>query len=101
LAPYLRPEVTNRVLPTVIGAREFFRDPVGHRAFLAHQNVDYIILLRPNVRIGNVPPYSTHVNAIVSLPGARVISESRSVKVIAIGSSATETTAVQPRRCPI
>ena len=100
LAPYLRPEVTNRVLPTVIEARKFFRDPDAHRAFLARERVDYIVLVRPNAQMGSLPPYGTARGKIESLPGARVISESPSVRVIALGPSARRKTALQPRRCP-
>ncbi len=101
LAPYLRPEVTKRVLPTVIGAKQFFHDPKAHRNFLAREQVDYIVVLRPGRKTGSLHPFPTDVDAIASLRGVHEISESGGVEIFAVGPTGTTATAAQPRRCPI
>ena len=101
LAPYLRPEIMKRVLPTVIGAKQFFRDPSAHRAFLVREKIGYLVVLRRRLRVGSRPPFRTNVRAIASLPGLHAISSSRGVTIFAVGSSAKTETAAPPRRCPI
>ena len=43
MAPYLRPSVLRRVLPIVLGAHRFFRDPAANRAFIENQHVDVVL----------------------------------------------------------
>jgi hypothetical protein len=50
--PYLRPDELHSVLRTVLAAHAFFLQPAKHRAFLADQAVDYVLLVK-DVRIGN------------------------------------------------
>lgn len=101
LAPYLRPEVTKRVLPTVIGAKQFFQDPKANRNFLIREQVDYIIVLRLGRQTGSLHPFPTDVDAIASLRGVHEISESPGVQIFAVGPTGRTATAAQPRRCPI
>ena len=45
MAPYLRPPVLRRVLPIVLGAKAFFRDPASNRAFIENQHVDAVLVV--------------------------------------------------------
>ena len=45
MAPYLRPSVLRRVLPIVLGAKAFFRDPASNRAFIENQHVDAVLVV--------------------------------------------------------
>jgi len=51
MAPYLRPTVLRRVLPIVLGAHRFFRDPIGNRAFIENQHVDVVVAVA-GARVG-------------------------------------------------
>lgn len=54
MAPYLRPPVLRRVLPIVLGAHRFFRDPASNRAFIENQNVDVVVAVA-GARVGGRP----------------------------------------------
>ena len=43
MAPYLRPSVLRRVLPVVLGAKAFFKDPLANRAYIDRQRVDVVV----------------------------------------------------------
>jgi len=51
MAPYLRPPVLRRVLPIVLGAHRFFRDPLANRAFIENQHVDVVVAVA-GARVG-------------------------------------------------
>jgi hypothetical protein len=51
MAPYLRPTVLRRVLPVVLGAHRFFRDPASNRAFIENQHVDVVVAVA-SARVG-------------------------------------------------
>ena len=51
MAPYLRPPVLRRVLPIVLGAHRFFRDPAANRAFIENQHVDVVVAVA-GARVG-------------------------------------------------
>jgi hypothetical protein len=51
MAPYLRPPVLRRVLPIVLGAHRFFRDPLENRAFIENQHVDVVVAVA-TARVG-------------------------------------------------
>ncbi|MGH3138693.1 MAG: hypothetical protein ACRDQE_03085 [Gaiellales bacterium] len=54
MAPYLRPPVLRRVLPIVLGAHRFFRDPASNRAFIENQHVDVVVAVA-GARVGGRP----------------------------------------------
>jgi hypothetical protein len=54
MAPYLRPPVLRRVLPIVLGAHRFFRDPASNRAFIENQHVDVVVAVA-GARMGGRP----------------------------------------------
>ena len=54
MAPYLRPPVLRRVLPIVLGAHRFFRDPASNRAFIENQKVDVVVAVA-GARVGGRP----------------------------------------------
>ena len=54
MAPYLRPPVLRRVLPIVLGAKAFFRDPAASRAFIENQHVD-VVLVVAGPKVGGRP----------------------------------------------
>ena len=101
LAPYLRPEIMARVLPTLIGAREFFHDPRAHRAFLARENIDYIVVLKRKMLVGSLPPFPTDADAIAALPGVHEVYSSQPVTIFAVGPGQSATKESQPGRCPV
>jgi hypothetical protein len=104
MAPYLRPQIMARVLPVLVGAREFFRDPKANRRFLAQQRVEYVVVVEPGVWIGTAGgeiPAGSDVGAIASLPDVRPVFRGRRVTIFAVGSSAAARAGGQPRRCPL
>lgn len=102
-APYLRPEIMGRVLPTLIGAKEFFRDPAANRAFLGQHEIDYVVVVRRGARLGGHPDVfaGTDAAAIAALPKLRRVSRTRRVTIFAVGSSNASRAGGQPRRCPM
>jgi len=101
LAPYLRPEITGQVLSTLIGAKDFFADPESNQAYLTRHAVDYIVVLRPNLRVGSWRPFETDSSAIAALPGVEQVSSSSNVTIYAVGEPETDGGVSQPARCPV
>jgi hypothetical protein len=54
MAPYLRPSVLRRVLPVVLGAKAFFKDPAANRAFIDRERVDVVIAVAES-KVGGRP----------------------------------------------
>ena len=54
MAPYLRPSVLRRVVPIVLGAKAFFRDPAANRAFIENRHVD-VVLVVAGPKVGGRP----------------------------------------------
>ena len=104
LAPYLRPEIMGRVLPVVIGAREFFRDPGANRAFLARNRVEYVVIVRRDVWLGGRPDVflgTRDLSSFESLSGLREVSRTSLVTVFAVGSQRGADEGGHPARCPL
>ena len=100
LAPYLRPEITGQVLSTLIGAKDFFGDPESNQAYLTQHDVDYIVVLRPDLRVGSWRPFETDTSALAALPGVEKVSSVPTVTIYAVGPR-TDTGAPPPARCPV
>jgi hypothetical protein len=54
MAPYLRPSVLRRVLPVVLGAKAFFKDPLGNRAYIDRERVDVVVAVA-KAKVGGRP----------------------------------------------
>ncbi len=54
MAPYLRPSVLRRVLPVVLGAKAFFKDPLANRAYIDRERVDVVIAVGES-KVGGRP----------------------------------------------
>jgi hypothetical protein len=68
MGPYLRPQMLKPVLDQVLGAREFFSDPARNAAYLEQQGIDYVLVLRPRLRVGSM---NTAVNRDVNREALR------------------------------
>lgn len=104
MAPYLRPEVMAHVLPLLVDAREFFRDPRANRDFLARERVEYVVFVQPGAWIGTAGasiPTDGDLRALASLPELRPLLEDPRVSVFAVGDEAAAAAGGQPRRCPL
>jgi hypothetical protein len=101
LAPYLRPEVMAQVLPRLIEAREFLGDASAREGFLAQQNIDYVVVLKPRVLVGSLPPFRTRAGEIAGLKGTRIVYSSPRATVFAVGRGAMAANESYPRRCAL
>ena len=101
LAPYLRPEVMAQVLPRLIEAREFLGDPSAREGFLAQQNIDYVVVLKPKVLVGSLPPFRTRAGEIAGLKDTRIVYSSPRATVFAVGRGAMAVNESYPRRCAL
>ncbi len=103
MAPYLRPEVLETVLPVVVGARQFFAEPAANARFLERQAIDYVIVLEQGVWVGSPAGTifrETDAAAVASLPGLSRVAEGPNVTVYAVGPGDVAFTG-QPSRCAL
>ena len=89
-APFLRPEVLKRVLPVILEANEFFRDPGASRDFLVRRRIEYVVVVDPDVRIGTVggrarSDADADADAVASVPGVHPVVRHPLVSVFAGG----------------
>ena len=54
MAPYLRPSVLRQVLPVVLGAKAFFKDPLANRAYIDRERVDVVVAVT-QAKVGGRP----------------------------------------------
>ena len=47
MSPFLRPEVMAGILPILVGANDFFKDPQAHQDYLADQRVQHLACPAP------------------------------------------------------
>jgi hypothetical protein len=102
MAPYLRPEVMAQVLPRLLAAREFFRDPRANRDFLEREGVGYVVFVEPGPWIGTAGgliPSDGDLDALASLPELRPVLEDPQVSVFAVGPDAEP--GGRPSRCEL
>jgi hypothetical protein len=103
MAPYLRPEVLDRVLPLLLEARRFFADPEANADFLDEQRVDYVVVVAPAPWIGTSPEepkIPTDAAAIAGLPGVATVHRDANLTVFAT-SSAEVPRGSLPALCPL
>jgi hypothetical protein len=103
-APFLRPKVMAEILPVLIGASEFFRDPQANRAFLVRERVQYLVVVKPGSWIGSGGPRVSaqgDAEAVASLPGVHLLYGDRRVSILVVGSTDAADGGGQPRRCPL
>ena len=81
MAPYLRPAVLREVLPVVLGAHRFFRDPAGNAAFLVEHRIDAVVVVR-GAHVGGAPILRHRpVGPLAGVGGLRRVAETRSVVI--------------------
>lgn len=100
-APYLRPDLMQRVLPVLLGARAFFVDPSAHAGFLAQHHVGYVIFLRQRV-FGHGAGRLEEVGSLAALkrlPRLHLVALTPSAAVFAV-SGAPAAGPGTPYRCP-
>ena len=104
-APFLQSEVLHRVLDTLVGANQFFRDPSEHRAFLDEKDVDYVVVVRPGIWFGwgggGHSPIWNKPDAVAALPDVHPVLRNSRVSVFAVGSNPAVQADSQPARCPV
>jgi hypothetical protein len=49
MAPFLRPELLDRVVSLLLDARRFFEDPAGNRAILEREAIDYVVVAKRSI----------------------------------------------------
>ena len=104
MAPFLRPEVMERVLPILLGANDFFDDPEANRGFLSRQRIDYLVVVDPGVRIGTHSgraPEPDDAESVAALPDVQPVFRGRWVTIFAVGAEAASRAGEQPGRCPL
>jgi hypothetical protein len=104
MAPFLRPQVMQRVLPILLGANAFFDDPVANRSFLSRERVEYLVVVDPTVRIGTHSgrvPEKDDAESVASLPNLHPVLRDRWVTIFAVGSNTVSRAGGQPGRCPL
>jgi hypothetical protein len=103
MAPYLRPRLMDEILPRLVGARQFFKDPAEHADFLVRERVGYLVLVRPGAWVGTgggrLPP--TDYEGVAALPGVESVYADQRVEVFAVGDAAVSAAGSQPARCPL
>jgi hypothetical protein len=88
MAPYLRPPVLRRVLPIVLGAHRFFRDPASNRAFIENQHVDVVVAVA-GARVGGRPMLKRGRRGVLdTVPWLRPLVRTRAVAIYATPSLA-------------
>jgi hypothetical protein len=104
-APFLQSDVLHRVLDTLVGANEFFRDPSEHRAFLDEKDVDYVVVVRPGIWFGwggsGHSPIWHKPDAVAALRDVHPVLRNSRVSVFAVGSNPAVQADSQPERCPL
>jgi hypothetical protein len=103
-APFLRPEVLERILPVLIAANEFFADPQANRAFLARERIQYLVVVKPQIWIGTNGgrvPAEGDAEAVASLPDVHQVFRDSRVAIFSVGSNAPTPGPGSPIRCPI
>lgn len=88
MAPYLRPPVLREVLPVVLGAKAFFRDPLAHRAFIEQHHVDVVVAVA-DAKVGGRPLLKHGRRGVLNgVPWLRPIVETPAYTVYATPSLA-------------
>jgi hypothetical protein len=88
MAPYLRPSVLRRVVPIVLGAHRFFRDPAANRAFIENQHVD-VVLVVAGPKVGGRPLLKRGRRGVLKhVPWLRPLIETRGFTIYATPSFA-------------
>jgi len=65
MGPFLRPDKIGYVTGLMLGARNFYRDPQAHEAFLRQYNITYVIVARTGELLGySGPEASANLSAL-------------------------------------
>jgi hypothetical protein len=103
-APYLRPTVINRVVPVIVGANDFFRDPAAHRDYLERERIEYVVTVNKNAWIGSKGPRQPRAedpDTVAALSGLQTVLRDPLVSVFSVGTLPAASSGPQPDRCPL
>jgi hypothetical protein len=105
MSPFLRPEVMARILPILIGANDFFKDPQAHQDYLAKERVQYLVVVSPGIWFGwggtGRDPQADDAQKVAALPGVTQVYRDPRVAIFAVGQNDGAATGGQPSRCPV
>jgi hypothetical protein len=105
MSPFLRPEVMGRILPILVGANDFFRDPQANRDYLDRQRVDYLVVVSPGIWFGwggtGRDPQPDDAAKIAALPGVSQVYRDKRTAIFAVGQQPAIPSGGLPQRCPV
>ena len=91
MAPYLNPALMKRVLPVLLGARQFFHEPQQNVGYLSRERVDFVLLLTdPTVRIGQSGgrvDRGADFAGVRALPDLRLVARRPAFELYAVGGA--------------
>jgi hypothetical protein len=103
MAPYLNPALMKRVLPILLGARQFFHKPQQNIGYLSRERVDFVLLLTdPTVRIGQSGgrvDRGADFAGIRALSDLRLVTRRRAFELYAVGGARTLPPGAHQRAC--
>jgi hypothetical protein len=105
MSPFLRPEVMGRILPILIGANDFFKDPQANRDYLAKERVQYLVTVSPGIWFGwggtGRDPQADDAEKVAALPGVTQVYRDPRVSIFAVGQNDASADGGQPARCSV
>lgn len=105
MSPFLRPEVMAGILPILVGANDFFKDPQAHQDYLADQRVQYLVVVSPGIWFGwggtGRNPQPDDAAKIAALPGVTQLHRDERVAIFAVGRQPAVPAGGLPSRCPV
>jgi hypothetical protein len=105
MSPFLRPEVMAGILPILVGANDFFKDPQAHQDYLADQRVQYLVVVSPGIWFGwggtGRNPQPDDAAKIAALPGVTQLHRDKRVAIFAVGRQPAVPAGGLPSRCPV
>ncbi|HXV58802.1 MAG TPA: hypothetical protein VD704_13130 [Gaiellaceae bacterium] len=104
MSPFLRPRIMEQILPILGGANDFFSDPAANRDFLEEQDVEYLVVVAPDVPVGwggtGFGPREGDAERVAALPEVEVLHEDELVSIFRVGAPGTDGSVDPPERCP-
>ena len=93
------------ILPILVGANDFFKDPQAHQDYLADQRVQYLVVVSPGIWFGwggtGRNPQPDDAAKIAALPGVTQLHRDERVAIFAVGRQPAVPAGGLPSRCPV
>jgi hypothetical protein len=104
MSPFLRPEVMARILPTLIAANDFFKDPQANQSFLEEEDIQYIVVVEPGVWFGwggtGRNPGDEDAENMAALDGVEPVYRGDNVSIFAVPANLDAVSGTDPpARC--